>query len=123
MKNETICDCNIIHQDKVNLVKNKMITAKESNSLANFFKLFGDQTRIRIIFAIDQSELCVCDIANILNMTKSSISHQLATLRKSGVVKSRRDGKEVYYSLDDEHVKLVYELGFEHIRHIQNNIL
>ena len=80
-------------------------------------RMIGDPTRTKILFALDQNEMCVCDIANVLGMTKSSISHQLATLKKSGIVKSRRDGKEVYYTLDDEHVQQVFEVGIEHIEH------
>ena len=85
--------------------------------LADFFKMIGDPTRTKILFALDQNEMCVCDIANVLGMTKSSISHQLATLKQSGIVKYRKEGKEVYYTLDDEHVKQVFEIAIEHIQH------
>ena len=86
------------------------------NHLADLFKLIGDTTRCRILFALDQNEMCVCDLANVLNMTKSSISHQLAVLRRSGVVRCR-NGKEVYYTLDDEHIVKLFEIGLEHISH------
>ena len=115
--NEFICDCNIIHQEIVNKTLQKMPKPKLFNKLAEFFKIIGDPTRTKILFALDQNEMCVCDIANVLNMSKSSISHQLATLRKSGIVKCRREGKEVYYTLDDDHVKQVFEVGIEHIEH------
>lgn len=115
--NEFICDCNIIHQEIVNKTLQKMPKPELFNKLAEFFKIIGDPTRTKILFALDQNEMCVCDIANVLNMSKSSISHQLATLRKSGIVKCRREGKEVYYTLDDDHVKQVFEVGIEHIEH------
>lgn len=115
--NEFACDCNIIHQEVVNKTLEKMPKQELFNKLAEFFKIIGDPTRTKILFALDQNEMCVCDIANVLGMTKSSISHQLAALRQSGIVKSRRDGKEVYYTLDDDHVKQVFEIGIEHIEH------
>ncbi len=115
--NEFMCDCNIIHQDIVEETLKKMPHQNLFNKLAEFFKIIGDPTRTKILFALDQNEMCVCDIANVLNMTKSSISHQLATLRKSGIVKCRREGKEVYYTLDDEHIKQVFEIAIEHIEH------
>ena len=115
--NEFICDCNIIHQEIVNKTLQKMPKPELFNKLAEFFKIIGDPTRTKILFALDQNEMCVCDIANVLNMTKSSISHQLSTLRKSGIVKCRKEGKEVYYTLDDDHVKQVFEVGIEHIEH------
>ena len=115
--NEFMCDCNIIHQDVVDNTLKKMPKQSLFDNLAEFFKIIGDPTRTKILFALDQNEMCVCDIANVLGMTKSSISHQLATLKKSGIVKSRRDGKEVYYTLDDEHIKQVFEVGIEHIEH------
>ena len=115
--NEFMCDCNIIHEEAVNKTLKKMPNKELFSKLAEFFKIIGDPTRTKILFALDQNEMCVCDIANVLGMTKSSISHQLATLRNSGIVKYRREGKEVYYTLDDEHVKQVFEIGIEHIEH------
>lgn len=116
-KNEFICDCNIIHKDIVNDTLNKMVDEDLFNKLAEFFKILGDTTRTKILFALDQNEMCVCDIANVLGMSKSSISHQLGTLRRSGIVKCRKQGKEVYYMLDDNHVKQLFEVGIEHIEH------
>ena len=116
-KNEFICDCNIIHQDIVNYTLKNMAEEDLFNKLAEFFKILGDTTRTKILFALDQNEMCVCDIANVLGMSKSSISHQLGTLRRSGIVKCRKVGKEVYYMLDDDHVKQLFEVGFEHIEH------
>lgn len=117
LKNKFICDCNIIHKELVEDTLNKMCDEKILNKLSEFFKILGDKTRVKILFALDKHELCVCDIANILNMSKSSISHQLSTLRKNGIVKCKKKGKEVFYMLDDEHVKEVYEIGIEHIQH------
>lgn len=86
--------------------------------VANFFKIMGDTTRARILYLLDQKEeMCVCDIASELNMTDSSISHQLKILRDNRIVKYRKDGKEIYYSLDDEHVQQVFEIGIEHVEH------
>ncbi len=116
-KNEFICDCNIIHQDVVNSVLAQMPDKELFSKLAEFFKILGDNTRTKILFALDKNEMCVCDIANVLGMSKSSISHQLGTLRKSGIVKCRKDGKEAYYTLDDEHIKQLFEVGMEHIEH------
>ncbi len=116
-KNEFICDCNIIHQDIVSKATKNMPEEDIFNKLAEFFKILGDTTRVKILFVLDQNEMCVCDIANVLGMSKSSISHQLSTLRRSGIVKCRKSGKEVFYMLDDEHVKKVFEVGSEHIEH------
>ena len=116
-RNEFICDCNIIHKDIVEKTLKNMADEDLFNKLAEFFKILGDTTRTKILFALDQNEMCVCDIANVLNMSKSSISHQLGTLRRSGIVKCRKVGKEVYYMLDDDHVKQLFEVGIEHIEH------
>lgn len=116
-KNEFTCDCNIIHKEVVEKTIQNMPEDDMFNKLAEFFKILGDTTRAKILFALDQNEMCVCDIANTLQMSKSSISHQLGTLRRSGIVKCRKEGKEVYYMLDDDHVKGLFELGIEHIEH------
>lgn len=119
-KNEFVCDCNIIHQDIVSKVSERMAEENTFNKIAEFFKILGDTTRVKILYALDKNEMCVCDIANVLNMSKSSISHQLGTLRRCGIVKCRKVGKEVFYTLDDDHVKEVFEVGFEHIKHKNN---
>lgn len=116
-RNEFVCDCNVIHQDVVNKTIKNMPDADIFNKLADFFKILGDTTRAKILFALDKNEMCVCDIANVLGMSKSSISHQLGTLRRSGIVRCRKVGKEVFYMLDDNHVKEVFEIGVEHIEH------
>ena len=116
-KNEYICDCNIIHEDVVQDTLNKMRDEDLLNKLSDFFKILGDTTRLKILYALDNNEMCVCDIANVLKMSKSSISHQLATLKQSGIVKCEKRGKEVFYMIDDEHVQQVFEVGKEHIKH------
>ena len=116
-KNEFSCDCSVIHKEIVEKTLKNMPEADTFNKLAEFFKILGDTTRIKILYVLDKNEMCVCDIANVLGMTKSSISHQLGTLRRSGIVKCRKEGKEVFYMLDDEHIKEVFEVGFEHIEH------
>lgn len=118
-KNECICDCNIIHQSVVDEVKKKMPDSKKLYDLAYLFKLIGDPTRCKILFALDQKEMCVCDLANVLNMTKSSVSHQLSILKKHKIVRFHRVGKEVYYALDDEHIVKLFEIGVEHISHLK----
>lgn len=109
------CDCEVIHEDIVNMVKSKMPKEETLYDLAELFKVFGDSTRIRILWALDESEMCVCDIASLLNMTQSAISHQLRVLKQAKLVKNRREGKVVYYSLDDDHVRLIIDQGMAHI--------
>lgn len=117
VKSKYTCDCSVINEEKVRKYK----AANHNNSvlinLCNFYKVIGDETRIKIIWVLRMEEMCVCDIANILNMTKSSISHQLAILRQNDVVKFRKIGKEVYYSLNDEHVQEIFNVGIEHVTH------
>ncbi len=115
-REELICDCEVIHEDIVDEVKKRMPAVEDIYDLSDFFKVLGDSTRMKIIWALDESEMCVCDIAVLLNMTKSAISHQLRALRNADLVKFRRDGKEVFYSLKDKHIRDIYEIGMEHIR-------
>jgi ArsR family transcriptional regulator len=109
------CDCTVIHEDVVNIVKSKMPADERLYDLAELFKIFGDSTRVRILWALNESEMCVCDISVLLNMTQSAISHQLRILKQANLVKNRKDGKVVYYSLKDEHVKHIFDQGFIHI--------
>lgn len=109
------CDCSVIHEDVVNAVKEKMPQEEKLYDLAELFKVFGDTTRIKILWALAESEMCVCDIAVLLNMTQSAISHQLRVLKQTRLVKNRKDGKVVYYSLDDAHVKRIFEQGLIHM--------
>lgn len=114
-RNELSCDCNHIHEDIVAKTKNSMPQESETTRLSDFFKVFGDSTRIKILWALHENELCVCDIAVVLNMTKSAVSHQLKILRQADLVKNRKDGKVVYYSLSDDHVKKIFEMAVEHL--------
>ncbi len=107
--------CNTIHSDVVDNVKSKMPKDENLYDLAEFFKVFGDTTRIKILWALSESEMCVCDIASLLNISQSAISHQLRFLKNSKVVKFRKSGKVSYYSLDDSHVKQILEFGLTHI--------
>lgn len=117
MKNdEFFCDCDVIHADVVQDVKNRMPDISELYELSDFFKVISDNTRLKIMWALDEHEMCVCDLAVLLNMTKSAISHQLRTLREANLVKNRREGKIVYYSLADDHVCQILETGLAHIK-------
>lgn len=111
------CNCTIIHEDIVRKVKANMPKEEKLYDLAEIFKVFGDTTRIKILYALFEEEMCVCDIAALLGMTQSAISHQLRVLKSAGLVKYRKEGKIVYYSLDDDHVKNIFDQGFIHINH------
>lgn len=117
MENVNVCDCNVIHKEMVKIALENKPAKEELERLSQVFKLLGDLTRTKILWVLDKNEMCVCDIANVLNMTKSSISHQLALLREAGIVEYRKVGKEVYYRLDDFHITKLYEIGIEHIDH------
>lgn len=115
-KKEFVCDCNIVHKEIVDNILNNMENTLFYKNLSKFFKILGDETRIKIIWVLNKNELCVCDLCNILNMTKSAVSHQLAYLRKERVVKFKKIGKSVYYSLDDEHIKNIFEISVNHLK-------
>ena len=117
MEKQHICDCEVIHEAVVEDTRKKMQDENEYQNLATLFKMFGDGTRVKILHALEQNELCVCDLASLLGMTKSAVSHQLKALRLSNLVKSRRDGQVIYYSLADDHVKHILDIGFDHIHH------
>ena len=114
MKKETlVCECTVIHQeviDKIKLPEEELLY-----DLGDFFKILGDSTRIKILSALFQSEMCVCDIAALLGMTQSAISHQLRVLKQGRLVKHRKEGQVVYYSLDDDHIKHIVDQGLTHI--------
>jgi ArsR family transcriptional regulator len=110
------CSCSIIHEDIVNKAREIMPQEETLYDLAELFKVFGDTTRIKIICALFESEMCVCDIAALLCMNQSAISHQLRVLKQARLVKYRKDGKIVYYSLDDDHIKQIFDLGLIHIK-------
>lgn len=115
MKQNFSCDCEVIHQDIVDKVKAKMKSKDEFLDLAALFKVFGDGTRMQILFALEQHEMCVCDLAVLLGLTKSAVSHQLKALRMANLVKFRREAQVVYYSLADDHVKEIIDIGSEHL--------
>ncbi|MGE5632658.1 MAG: ArsR/SmtB family transcription factor [Caulobacteraceae bacterium] len=109
------CSCTVIHEEVVGKVKEIMPEEETLYDLAELFKVFGDSTRIKILCALFESEMCVCDIAALLNMNQSAISHQLRVLKQARLVKYRKEGKVVYYSLDDDHVKQIFDHGLVHI--------
>ncbi len=111
------CSIEAIHDKVVLTVKEKMPKDEDLLKLADLYKAMGDLTRIRILAALVQSEMCVCDLASLLEMTQSAISHQLRVLRQAHLVNYRKVGKVVYYSLDDEHIKMLYEQGLVHVLH------
>ena len=103
------------HSELLKKIKKEMPADEQLQDLGDLFKIFGDTTRIKIMYALYEGEMCVCAISELLNMTQSAISHQLKTLKDANLVSARRDGKEIYYSLSDEHVKSIIAEGFEHI--------
>ena len=110
------CGCEEIHQELVNKAKETMPEDETLYDLAELFKVFGDTTRIKILYALFASEMCVCDIADLLGMTHSAISHQLRVLKNARLVKFRKEGKVVYYSLDDNHISQIFDCGLAHIQ-------
>lgn len=114
------CECTCIHEDVICKVKNKMPEDEKLYDLAELFKVFGDTTRIKILYALFEEEMCVCDIADLLNMTQSAISHQLRVLKQARLVKFRKEGKVVYYSLDDNHINQIFNCGLCHIEEAYN---
>ncbi len=108
---ETVC----VHDNLLKIVRETLPPETELYDLAELFKVFGDSTRIRILFVLFEVEVCVCDLAEALNMTQSAISHQLKILKQSKLVKSRREGKSIFYSLADDHVRTIIAQGCEHI--------
>lgn len=115
---EELCESTVIHKDTVEKVKKQMHSDELLFDLAELFKIFGDSTRMKIICALKMSELCVCDIASITNSTQSAISHQLRILKQAKLIRSRKDGKVVYYSLADDHVEKIFEIGCEHLEEV-----
>ncbi|MCI8588337.1 MAG: winged helix-turn-helix transcriptional regulator [Bacilli bacterium] len=115
---EEMCECTVIHKETVEKVKESMQSDDLLFDLAELFKIFGDSTRMKIICALKMSELCVCDIACITNSTQSAISHQLRILKQAKLIRARKVGKVVYYSLADDHVEKIFEIGCEHIEEI-----
>lgn len=109
------CENIEVHEDLLKIVEETMPDETELYDLAELFKVFGDSTRIRILFVLFEAEVCVCDLAQALNMTQSAISHQLKILKQNKLVKNRREGKSIFYSLADDHVRTIIAMGREHI--------
>ena len=115
---ENFLECTVLHEETVKKVKQKMPEGGFIYDLAELFKVFADSTRMKIIYALLEAELCVCDIANIVGTTQSAISHQLRLLKQAKLVKFRREGKIIFYSLDDEHIAQIVKKGSEHIEEL-----
>lgn len=109
------CDCYETHDDRIAEARSFLPDENTAVDLADFFRLFGDSTRLKILFSLDRGEMCVCDISATLGMTMSAVSHQLRILRDSNLIRSRREGRMVFYSLCDDHVKTILETALEHI--------
>lgn len=114
-ENMFACSEKGIHMDVVRRVREKLPDTVRLSELADFFKLFGDSTRISILWALGESEMCVCDLCALLKMKQPAVSHQLKSLRQARIVKARRDGKNVYYSLDDDHISRLMNFGMQHL--------
>lgn len=110
-----ICSCNMIHEDVVKYVRSEMLPQMQFEKLSMFFKAISDETRIKLLYSLSRSKMCVCDLAALLGMTVSAISHQLRVLRQAGLVRSEKQGKVVYYMLSDDHVNTVFNNAIEHI--------
>lgn len=109
------CECEELHRDAIERQKKEMPDSSTLYDLSDFFKVLGDSTRVSILFALDGGRMCVCDIANLLGMTKSAVSHQLKILRQNDLVVYNKSGKNVFYSLSDDHVRDIIEKALEHI--------
>ena len=114
-REDLCCEAHELHRELLEIVNKTMPEETELYDLAELFKIFGDSTRIRILFVLFEAEVCVCDLAQVLNMTQSAVSHQLKILKQNRLVKSRREGKSVFYSLADDHVRTIIAQGQEHI--------
>ena len=115
MEGFEFCQCTEVHPDAISHARAGMPAEESLYDLADLFKLFADSTRVRILSALSAAELCVCDIAQLLGMTQSAISHQLRLLKNGKLVRARREGKAVYYTLADEHVRSIIAQGMEHV--------
>lgn len=114
--NDEKCEVTLIHEDNVKKAINELPDDGLIADLSDMFKIFGDQTRVKILMALESGELCVCDIAAVMDMSQSAISHQLRVLKQSNIVKTRRQGKVVYYSISDDHVKEIFDIAIVHVQ-------
>lgn len=120
MEEDLVCEDKELHQNELYEAKKKEITQEMNRSLAEMFKVFADETRLRIICSLLNEELCVCDLCELLNLNQSTVSHQLQTLRTSKLVKYRKEGKQVYYTLEDEHIDAILRMAIAHIKEKEN---
>lgn len=116
--NDDACEVNVVDARKVTSVRRKMQSADAVQLLAETFRVLGDPTRVKIVFALSKEELCVCDLATIVGASQSAVSHSLRALRQMELVRYRKQGKIAYYSLDDEHIGRLIEEGFDHVREL-----
>ena len=114
-KNEICCDCGAIHEENISYVREAISSDDQLTAMSKLFKVFGDGTRINILAALNCHEMCVCDLAVLMDMTKSAVSHQLKVLRDNNLVKFEKKGKHAYYSLADDHIQNIISQGMEHI--------
>lgn len=114
--NDEKCEVTLIHENNVKKAINELPDDELIADLSDMFKIFGDQTRVKILMALESGELCVCDIAAVMDMSQSAISHQLRVLKQSNIVKTRRQGKVVYYSISDDHVKEIFDIAIVHVQ-------
>lgn len=114
-KEVEICDCCEVHENLLQIVNETIPEENELYDLAELFKVFGDTTRVKILYALFEAELCVCDMAELLGLTQTAVSHQLRVLKNNKLVKFRREGKNIYYSLSDDHVRRILDQGMEHV--------
>lgn len=120
MNKKYVCQINVINERKVRAVRRKMLNDDVFANLSEIFRTLGDKTRVKILYALSKKELCVCDISGVLGMSISAISHQLRVLRNMKLVKYRKKGREVYYSLDDEHIIQLIEISYRHAMEERN---
>ncbi len=113
--NEDACLCRVIHTERIEKARQTCLQPDEHEKLANFFKAMGDTTRLKILLALANEEMCVCDLAAFLGITESAVSHQLRMLRQLYLVANRREGPVLYYRLNDDHIRLLISIGLEHI--------
>lgn len=122
-QDEYCCECKEVHHDLVADVEAHLQDDSVLEKIADTFKVFGDKTRIKILYVLHAKELCVCDIAELLDMNQSAISHQLKVLKQAKLIKNRREGKQIFYSLDDSHVRTILSMGMEHAMEAGFNVL
>ena len=114
-RNENTCDCNVVHEESIEHVKKDIASEDELAKMTKLYKVFGDSTRLNILAALNCHEMCVCDLAVLMNMTKSATSHQLRILRENNLVRFEKVGKHSYYSLADEHVRDILDIALDHV--------